>query len=253
MRLKKCTKKLTEGGNPLWQKGTILIEFAFTVPIFIMLLLYIHDLVKIAKIKKNLSFSAECAVNMLQNISQLRSDKKITRKDYDYISAAAFLSYDGGNLDHFGSYSSENIIIPAVQMSIYYLKGCENNTAKIMWACIPFGAPVPTQSRGEIVTSGTIKQWVNGAQWKIGQEYDVQHLHPQLNIKKDEVKILLDLYLNSSWCYGTTNKDKEHPSTWGLFLHNPKATSFGSNTGGWFHTYIIFAPRPGLFNETPPQ
>lgn len=230
--------------------GVILIEFAFCVSVFVTLILYAHDLMRISRIKERLSFCSECAVNMFQNISQQRANKRITIQDYRYISGAAFIPYDGGDVEHYGADGS--IVHPAVQMSVYYLKGIDDDKVKIIWATIPYAADVPTERREEIIKSGSIKPWVCEKGWRINQEYDAKSIHKDLHIKKDEVKILLDLYLCASWCKGSTRKDKEYPQTWGLWIYNPKAGSYGSQTGGWFHTYITFTPNPGLFDETPP-
>jgi len=58
-------------------RGSILIEFAVCMPIFIILLFYIHDLVKIKRYYSQTEFVAQQMANILQNISQKRADKKI--------------------------------------------------------------------------------------------------------------------------------------------------------------------------------
>ncbi len=99
--------------------GAIIIEFAFFVPVLFLLILYIHDISKIGKIHKTLDFCTTCAVNMFQNISQNRSNKKITRLDYKHIHCASFLPYYGGHLEQY----DDNSVLPASLMHVYYLKG----------------------------------------------------------------------------------------------------------------------------------
>jgi hypothetical protein len=66
-----------------------LIEFALAIPVFIAVLYYLHDAPKAKRINAKVDFCLYCAVNMLQNISQERENKRILLRDFAYIFGAA--------------------------------------------------------------------------------------------------------------------------------------------------------------------
>ncbi|MDR0580651.1 MAG: hypothetical protein LBG04_00850 [Holosporaceae bacterium] len=87
----------------------------------------------------------------------------------------------------------------------------------------------------------------------IGTEYAASAIYKNLTIEEDEIKMIIDVNFCASWWSGASRKRKEQPSTWGLLVYNPEAETYASTTGGWFHHIIVFTPKPGLFDETPPQ
>jgi hypothetical protein len=188
---------------------------------------------------------------MLQNISRNKEDKKITLQDYKYISATSFLPYYGGGTKQYGTHT-RNYQKPCGQMSVCYIKGTGNNKAKMVWAVVSSWGCAPPLRGYDVFTSGKIPAHINVAQTIVGQEMNSKSIYKDLEIQDGEVKIMIDAYLNASWCPGMSG-DRAKPYLFGLLIHSPKAQSYGSNTGGWFHHYIIFTPNPGLFDETPPS
>ena len=62
-------------------RGAILIEFAVCMPIFILLLFGLHDIFKMARLQDRTNLVAHEVVSMIQNVSQGRLNKIITRED----------------------------------------------------------------------------------------------------------------------------------------------------------------------------
>jgi len=245
-------------GKKINHRGAILIEFAVSIPVLLAVLYYMHDLPKYARMKERMKFCAHCAVNMFQNISQNRENKRITWNDYRYISAMSFLPYFGaGTQQYFPLWQSPEGGFPASrpcgQMTLAYIKGTGPNRAKIVWAVISYWAASPVSTSRDIRTFWELPTYVNVAQTIVGREYAADQICKGLQINEGEVKIMIDAYINASWCEGQLGKERVSPQLWGLLIYTPKAESYGSGTGGWFHTYIIFTPNPGLFSETPPQ
>jgi hypothetical protein len=201
-----------------------------------------------------MKFCACCAVNMFQNVSQKRGNKKITLQDYKYISCSAFLPYYGGGTRQYGSNAGGSYAIPTPQLSLCYLKGVGVNKVKMVWAVISsWGLPPP--SRGcDICGAGTVvPDYVMAPRVYTDAVYDANDICEDLEINDGEVKMMVDVYLNASWCPGMSGKRRVSPDLWGLLICNPEAESWGSKTGGWFHYKIIFTPKPGLFSETAPE
>lgn len=71
-------------------RGAVLVEFAVCMPILIILLFYIHDLVRIKRYYSQTEFVAQQMANIIQNISQKRENKKITAEDLGYAVALAY-------------------------------------------------------------------------------------------------------------------------------------------------------------------
>ena len=102
-------------------KGAILIEFAFCIPVLILLIYYMHDLFKIQRYYSQTEFVAYQMAQMLQTVSQNRSDKKITLSDLKRVTAAAYLSiYPGTTMFWQGK---GHVFGHFPHPIIYYVKG----------------------------------------------------------------------------------------------------------------------------------
>jgi hypothetical protein len=188
---------------------------------------------------------------MFQNVSQKRG--KITMQDYKYISCSAFLPYYGGGMRQYGKDSLKSYAIPTPQMSLCYLKGTGINKVKMIWAIIStWGYPPPLRMSSLKQAGEGIHDFVMTPLTYTDVEYDASHICKDLKINAGEVKMMVDVYLNASWCPEMFGKRRVLPDLWGLLICNPEAESWGSNMGGWFHYKIIFTPNPGLFDETAP-
>jgi hypothetical protein len=202
--------------------------------------------------QEKMKFCAHCAANMFQNVSQARGNKKITLQDYKYISCSAFLPYYGGGTRQYGN-NSENYAVPTPQMSLCYLKGTGINKVKMIWAVVScWGFPPPSRGSDTIRAGAVVQDYAMAPRVYTNTEYDAGYVCKDLKLNAGEVKMMVDVYLNASWCPRMSGKRRVPPGLWGLLLCSPEAESWGSNTGGWFHYKIIFTPKPGLFSESPP-
>lgn len=71
-------------------KGAVLIEFAFGVSVLTTLIFYMQDLYRARYLKERMKFVGTEIVNILQNISQNRSDKTITKADIRVCQSCSF-------------------------------------------------------------------------------------------------------------------------------------------------------------------
>ena len=237
-------------------EGSILIEFAICMPILVILLFYIHDLVKIKRYYSQTEFVAQQMANMIQNVSKNRENKAIGADDLKYIVSAATLTIYPDN--NFSSISNGHKHGHFGEAFLYYVKGNENGTADVVWGIdihqyrgasnpskININAREPSNDRSHI---------------KIANGVSPQVIYPTLKIGKNEERIILEVcidYSNTSY-YKLDNGvgcDTVSPSKiFGLKLLIPKGTQRGT-TGdfAYFNSVVIFTPKPGLFSETIPS
>jgi hypothetical protein len=184
---------------------------------------------------------------MLQNVSAKRDNKKVTNRDFARILCVSFLPYFGGGVNQYDNAFNSSMLAPTGVASLYCVRGTGTNRAKIVWQYV-------SNATGDPRTRGLDKNHM--ASWhcivikSIGVEYDSEKIYSKLKINTGEMKMILNVNLCASWMKKATHKEREFPSTWGLFFLNPKAESFGSSTGGWFHKIVIFTPKPELFNDS---
>ncbi len=89
----KITKQKFLFRQKFFSKGAILIEFAFCLPVLIVLVYYIYDLNRYKRYYSQTEFVGQQVASMIQNISQSREDKTITKNDLQHISRMAFYQY----------------------------------------------------------------------------------------------------------------------------------------------------------------
>ena len=180
--------------------------------------------------------------SIIQNISQNRANKKINIKDLNYARAAAGLVYYGGktqytvsaNLRPKGSF---------LEFYLYYVKGTGHNIGKVIWAIdgnlfldtpdniAPGMRPFSYDSQNSIV------------RYKANDTAS-QEIYKNLKIEKDEAKIVLDIGIIAIG-------NIPLKSIFELWVFSPKSRT--SNNAIYFSNAIIFTPKPGLFDETPPS
>lgn len=214
-------------------KGAILIEFAVAIPILIALLCYIHDLSKYALMKERMEFVAHLMVNMLQNISQRRQNKRITATDIKYAISATYLAvYRGTTMWPMALHCLPLGHAPFVV--ICCVKGLANEKASVMWYKSYYSVdhyPCTPASMGDGDSPNTNATNV-----------DQSIIYPGLKIKEGEIKIIVDCSILVSYSQYSLRE------TLGFLILNP--TYSGRNVV--FNTVVIFTPSPGLFNETHP-
>jgi len=238
--------------------GAILIEFAVCMPILIILLFYINDLVRIRRYYSQTEFVAQQFVNIIQNISQKRDSKKITKNDFRYAASLAFLSIYPGKTaysitgkDNSHEFSHDGYVV------IYYVKGLSGGKASFVWGRCFYQAESLTPSGCTINSNGA-----NSAYTVIKGKTNVEPsaIYPTLKINEGEVKILVEVQLvndpsrmNPNGPMPDTRTDRSRIA-FGCRLIAPK-TFFSANTiqGRYFPSVVIFTPKPGLFSETAPS
>ena len=139
---------------------------------------------------------------------------------------------------------------------IYYVKGLSNSTASVIWAqryyTADSGYDPSLVNRDEDMSRTTVRNLKNVAS---------SDIYPTLTIKENEVKIIIECSLH----YPTNGKNYKFSD--GRYCNKiPQKTAFGfyvyplpfpqtvdNNKSIFFHSVVIFSPRPGLFSETEPQ
>ena len=246
---KKCKNILTRGGGrPLGKhsKGAILIEFAFAVPIMIMLLYYIHDLVRLKQIQRRMQFCGEIMVNMLQNITQNRENKAVTKTDYAHSMYAAFLAYLGSDQKIYGEKSDEQHLFYFPHPTLFCIKGLDNGKVKILWIMHPTWYKYPSNLNAPGVrTAQNDKTHINEFSIipaLLNTETNPENISKNFRINAGEIKMVLEV------CFFTRypEKAKHH---FGCIITKPKP----SCPRAFFNRLVIFSPRPGLFSETAPK
>ena len=194
-----------------------------------------------------MQFCADCAANMFQSVSQGRANPKVTLQDFKYISCAAFLPYFGGGTGQYESKTTAGVMV------LHYVKGVGLNKAKIVWSISQSYAKAPPLRTADVRTSGLHFPWhslihYNGI--SIGTVYDSDKILPDLKIKENEVKMIVNVNLTPS--FYISGKRRVSSTVWGMLILSPEGQTWGNNIAGMFHHFAIFTPKPGLFDETPP-
>jgi hypothetical protein len=108
------------------------------------------------------------------------------------------------------------------------------------WAFNDWGSAPPSRA-SKSAKSGHTYNYITVLNGDIDTEYDAASIHKDLKIKNGEVKMILDVML---W---STTKIADYV---GFYVFKPKK----DRTNGYFHSVVIFTPKPGLFDEnTPPN
>ncbi len=227
-----------------------MIEFAICMPILIILLFYIHDLVKIKRYYSQTEFVAQQMANILQNISQKRTNKAITLNDIRYAFALAWQTLYSGKSMYWVNSGHELVHCPI--MHIYCVKGTGNGKASCLWRTLTHVnnsvAKSPLTLRCESAQSDH-----SGSSISYGTDVLATSIHPNLKIDTDELKIIIEPMLH----YATTFKDNEGKTktplkkALGLYLAKPKYIY--NNYYYPFGSIVIFTPKSGLFSETAPS
>ena len=218
----KCSRKDSTHRH---NKGGILIEFAFSIPILISLLFFINDHYRFHELKDKVKSSAYLAASMIQQINNNKSDKQLTKSDMGRIAFASCLNLFH-NLTMFRPYPLGIFFLAR----FYYVRRIDGNNYQYQHCYV-------TTGRGGSVTMDAMNSWFDAT--VIKNQNEIKSIHPNLicNRDGDERLLIKCWYDNPSQNIYPYNKSKL-----GLFLLNAK---FGEN-GNFSHTLVI-SPKPGLF------
>ena len=219
----------------------------------IMLLYYIHDLVLLKQIQRRMHFNTLCAVSMIQNVSQNRTDKKITKEDLDRIFKASYMavfSCPEKTLQQIsgGKTNDATYFCPVVIM----LEGTGNNKCKVNWYCYIDITDVSCLTKYNSITSGVWRSCsaatLSYKNVTLHEEIDAKSLYDDLYIQNGEIKVVVET--NVVRYTGKTIKE-----IFGFHMIEPEP--YPGSKGGYapyFYNHVIFSPRPGIFDPTtPPQ
>ena len=238
-------------------KGAILIEFAFCMPVLILLIYYMHDLFKIQRYYSQTEFVAYQMVQMIQSISQNRESKTITANDLRYITSAAYLTIFPGTTMFWQGKGLHFVCAP--HPLIYYVKGNSDGTATTVWG-IAFWT-----SESTVVSPAKMKidAWSSThdlSRINMGTNVPPSQIYPTLKIKPGEVKIIVEAVIFFHTGFKDVNGKSGYTpqKVFGCHLLSPKhwrnqnGYLSKSQRMAFFNSVVIFSPNPGLFSETAP-
>ena len=219
-----------------------------------MLLYYIHDLVRLKRWQSQMQFVAHQMASMLQNISQNRTDKTITQNDIRYAMSAAYLTIFPGTT-RFAKKDAVADYGYTPMLWIYCIKGNSDSTASVVWAqryhMTYESTPESVRQDGSIS-----RTTVNNS-----KNVPPSQIYPTLKIEQNEVKIIVEcaIHYSRSPDYSFTDgrlcSEVTPKQAFGFFVYPiaPPITHKANNDAIYFHSVVIFSPRPGLFSETAPK
>ncbi len=193
-------------------------------------------------------FCAECMVNILQNISQNRENKAITRRDYAHAVYAAFYCYYGGDLKQFSNdgFADRRNYYYFPHPVLFCIQGQANGKAKILWIMHPAWYKYPDNlNLPTIRTSASDKTHINEfSTIKVALQTEVppESIHPNFTIKAGEIKMLLEVAFFSE----EMEKASKH---FGFWIYRPKLL----NNRSFFNKIIVFSPNTGRFSASAPK
>lgn len=229
-------------------KGAILIEFAFSIPVFLTLIYYLHDIPRAQRHKQQMNFVAQQMSQMLQTVSQGRSNKRITWTDIKNAALAAYLTVYPGvsmkptKLNYFplGFY---------VEVYVYYVEGDANGKASAKWwEGLYYNNLSPAYMTDTKDNSSRFVRFLRGV--------DPAQIHPSLTIKPGEAKIIVECQLrhtsSAHFSDGRKCSDVSFREMFGFLFYNPPSLIKSTDYKSCYIGTAIFAPRDGLFSSSMP-
>ena len=253
---KKLVQFLTPRREEELCRGSILMEFAVCMPILIILLFYIHDLVKIKRYYSQTEFMAQQMVNIIQNMSQKRrtSDStklKLTQTDLTYAFALSHQTMYPGTIMYYSGKGNGSFHLPLA--NIYCVKGIENGKASCMWRAGVWASGTSVTSPKKLNHDMT-RAGVGNSIIKYKSNVLPEEIYSQLKINSGDIKILIELFSqwSASYTNNVGNKKNSLKEALELYIATPKQVR--TNPASFFNTVVIFTPKPGLFDpDNPPE
>lgn len=234
-------------------KGTVLIEFAICMPVLIIMLFYVNDLVKIQRHYSLNEFVGQQIVNLLQNISQKRANKAITKTDMRHVAALAFLSiYPGTTMFHNGK---GHVLIHNPELLLHCVKGEDGGKARSLWIGFVNSESAGNTSPNTLYGDALVMQNYKGSLvTDKTSAVSPTTIYKDLKISSGEIKILVE----TATFYATSYKDANGNSTtlnqaYNLRFSHGKLNAYANGQYFVGSNVVIFTPKPGLFNETGPS
>jgi hypothetical protein len=197
---------------------------------------------------------------MLQNVSRSRQDQKIRSWDLRSAIIAGFLPLYPGKTMFCTSSSGRPYQKPYGHSPIGFIhcvKGRGDGKADVLWQIM-----YSLQGDSSPWSLGHFGQRPNHNNSVIGYGNDIlaSSIYKDLKINAGEIKILVEfalIYFYGHSGYGFTDGRSCATVTpreaFGFLLLSPEPKTTFLSGATYFNTVVIFTPRPGLFDETPPS
>ena len=214
------------------------------------LIYYLHDVPKLQRYQQQMDFVAQQMVQMLQTVSQQRTNKRITQNDIVNVARAAYLTVFPG----VSMVPIRNEWLPIgfyIECFFYGVRGEPNNKASVKWT-----------KQLYFLNETYVTVGVGSSNYVVQNK---QHVHPSeicssLTIKDGEIKIIVECHLRYGLAYhfsdGRRCKDVSFREVFGFLVYNPvpdKSDRVNSKDfASFFISHAIFAPAAGLFDDTSP-
>ena len=220
------------------------------MPVLIILLYYVHDLSKLKRYYDQTEFVAQQMVNMIQNVSQKRgaansTKLKITINDLDHIHNLAWKTFYRGV-----TMFEKNSVFPLNHKpctTVYYVECSNDGKASCIWKTW-LVKDAADHIYYETETSKTTDRHISKV--KFLTNTSPEKIHPTLRMNPNDKKIIIETSLERD-PVGTQFGGISDKAAFGLYLATPEILD-----DGWSHLFystVIFTPKLGLFDETPPQ
>jgi hypothetical protein len=129
---------------------------------------------------------------------------------------------------------------------VYCIRGESNGNASIVWLAVPYiHSVIPN-----------IEVWLSnhmGSSIVYAKNVNPSKIHKDLKISPGELKILVECshYYGKHIYFPDGRMSISSREAFKFLVLTPKVKS--QNTLGYFNSIVIFTPKPGLFDETPPM
>ena len=187
---------------------------------------------------------AQYAANAVQNVTQNRENKKLTKQDFVNICQLWSLSFPLKGIRMFSS--------------LVYVQGTGNDKCKVMWFCNAELTKTAARWKhdnttytegGTISVGGSVSTLWGGyghGGHKIKTECISTELFSDLHIKEGEIKIVLETQLHCDGSIDNMNKET-------MGFHFLRA-SYKNYNCAYIPQHVIFTPKPEIFDpNSPPQ
>lgn len=194
---------------------------------------------------------AQQMANVIQNISQKRTDKRITQTDLMYAFAVSHQTMYPGKTMYYSGKGHGIFHLPLA--NIYCVKGIENGKASCLWRAGVWtnsdSVISPETLRHDVTQAGVSNSIIN---YKTNAS--ASEIYPNLKINSGDIKVIVELFSEWSASYKDNVGNQKSSLREALGLHVATSRYRGSgNPYYFFNTVVIFTPKPGLFDETAPS
>lgn len=212
--------------------GSVMVEFAFCIPIVTAILYYTMDTPRYARLYGKTKFIGHAVANMFQRVTQARGNKIITKADVANIIKA---SYAMMPLDR--------VVVASSGLSVYNeimlhcIKTDASCKAKVAWQVVCN----PTGYWSDSLSSRLAQQSISTVNYSAGGAVP-SAIYPGLQMSPNSIKIIVESYVAT---------DSDVRKKLGFYLLSPKNRTH-SPTIAAAHSVVIFTPAADVCVDTSP-